>query len=143
MSGTGCLTYGYSDYEIHETSYPRRRVVGVAGRADPGCRAGQRIHYAGILYNSDPTCHQIGDTFYLYCSHDQSTRIFTKGSYPTMFDYHCYSTTNFKDWVDHGSIINSFDGVWDGTPGPLWDGDAGIAANGKILRLFPFRQRPV
>ena len=96
----------------------------------------------GYLYNSDPTCHQIGDTFYLYCSHDQSTRNFTRGSYPTMFDYHCYTTTNFKDWVDHGSIINSFDGVWDGVPGPLWDGDAGIAANGKYYGYFPFDNGP-
>src|SRR5260370_38023126 len=55
-----------------------------------------------------------------------------------MYAYHALSTTDFDRWVDHGSILTSRDVSWN-TGGALWDGDAGIPANGKFYAYAPFR----
>jgi hypothetical protein len=95
----------------------------------------------GYLYNSDPTCHTIGDRFWIFVSHDQVTEQFRVGDYNSMFDYHALSTTDFATWVDHGSIINRHDAKWIPTHSgmkALWDGDAGIEVGGKFYGYFPF-----
>lgn len=98
----------------------------------------------GYLFNSDPDCHVINGRFYIFTSHDQTSEKFIKGTgWETMFDYHCMSTTDFIHWVDHGSILNIHDAVWatsneDWVTGKeVWDGDAGIYANGKYYAYIP------
>ena len=92
------------------------------------------------LFNSDPTCREIDDRFYLFTTQDpfttqlQTDNKFFKG----MYAYHALSTTDFDHWVDHGSILTSRDVSWN-TGAALWDGDAGIPANGKFYAYAPFR----
>ena len=55
-----------------------------------------------------------------------------------MFAYHAFSTTDFDHWVDHGSILTGRDVNWNAGQA-LWDGDAGIPANGRFYAYAPFR----
>jgi arabinoxylan arabinofuranohydrolase len=100
----------------------------------------QKLVTPGYLFNSDPTCREIDGRFYLFTTQDpfttelQTDNRFFKG----MYAYHALSTTDFDNWVDHGSILTSRDVTWN-TGAALWDGDAGIPANGKFYAYAPFR----
>ena len=97
----------------------------------------------GYLYNADPTCREINGRFYLFTTHDPFTVQFETDNekFKGMYDYHAYSTTDFDHWVDHGSILNTHDAGWhQGTA--IWDGDAGIPANGRYYAYIPFRVNP-
>jgi arabinoxylan arabinofuranohydrolase len=102
--------------------------------------AAQKLITPGYLFNSDPSCRQIGDTFYLFTTQDPFTVDFERGNYfyKGMYAYHEFTTTDFDHWVDHGSILTGRDVTWN-TGGALWDGDAGIAANGRYYAYAPFR----
>jgi hypothetical protein len=94
----------------------------------------------GYQFNSDPTCRELNGQFYLFTTHDPFTVQFATFNdfYMGMYDFHAYSTTDFDHWVDHGSILSTHDLAWPaGTA--LWDGDAGIAANGKFYAYAPVR----
>lgn len=101
---------------------------------------GQKLVTPGYLFNSDPTCREIDGQFYLFTTQDpfttelQTDNKFFKG----MYAYHALSTTDFDHWTDHGSILTSRDVSWN-TGAALWDGDAGIPANGKFYAYAPFR----
>jgi arabinoxylan arabinofuranohydrolase len=100
----------------------------------------QKLVTPGYLFNSDPTCREIDGKFYLFTTQDpfttqlQTDNKFFKG----MYAYHTLSTTDFDHWTDHGSILTSRDISWN-TGAALWDGDAGIPANGKFYAYAPFR----
>ena len=100
----------------------------------------QKLITPGYLFNSDPTCRQIGNTFYLFTTQDPFTVEFQRNNafYKGMYAYHEFTTTDFDHWVDHGSILTSRDVTWN-TGGALWDGDAGIPANGRFYAYAPFR----
>ncbi|MFZ1942177.1 MAG: family 43 glycosylhydrolase [Acidobacteriaceae bacterium] len=100
----------------------------------------QKLITPGYLFNSDPTCGQIGDTFYLFTTQDPFTVEFIRENafYKGMYAFHEFTTTDFDHWVDHGSILTSRDVTWN-TGGALWDGDAGIPANGRFYAYAPFR----
>ena len=95
------------------------------------------------FFTSDPAAHVINGQVYLYTTHDPITVTNTKtvGNYEGMYDYHCLTTTNFVDWVDHGSYLNVDDipanekETYCWTHG-AWDGDAGVYANGKYYTYF-------
>lgn len=90
------------------------------------------------LFNSDPTLHVIGDELWLFTSHDQTSAQFCKGKgWGTMYDYHALSTKDFRTWVDHGSAFSIHDVAWP-EANSVWDGDAGIAANGRFYAYAPF-----
>jgi hypothetical protein len=55
-----------------------------------------------------------------------------------MYAYHAFSTKDFDHWVDHGSVLTGRDVSWN-AGGALWDGDAGIPANGQFYAYAPFR----
>ena len=101
---------------------------------------GQKLVTPGYLFNSDPTCREIDGRFYLFTTQDpftttlQTDNRFFKG----MYAYHALSTTDFDHWTDYGSILTSRDVTWN-TGAALWDGDAGIPANGKFYAYAPFR----
>ena len=94
----------------------------------------------GYLFNSDPTCRQIGDTFYLFTTQDPFTVEFQRDNsfFKGMYAYHAFTTTDFDHWVDHGSILTGRDVSWNAGQA-LWDGDAGIPANGQFYAYAPFR----
>lgn len=100
----------------------------------------QKLVTPGYLFNSDPTCRQIGDTFYLFTTQDPFTVEFQRDNsfFRGMYAYHAFSTTDFDRWVDHGSILTGRDVDWNGGQA-LWDGDVGIPANGSFYAYAPFR----
>lgn len=59
------------------------------------------------IYTPDPAPMVYNDTFYFYTGHDADN-----SSYFTMVDWHCYSTTDMKNWVDHGEILSYEDFDW-------------------------------
>ena len=100
----------------------------------------QKLVTPGYLFNSDPTCHQINGQFYLFTTQDPFTTqlILPNEFYKGMFAYHALSTSDFDHWVDHGSVLTGRDAAWN-SGGALWDGDAGIFANGQYYAYAPFR----
>jgi len=100
----------------------------------------QKLITPGYLFNSDPTCREIDGQFYLFTTQDPFTvQLQTDNRYfKGMYAYHALSTTDFDHWVDHGSILTSRDVAWS-AGAALWDGDAGIPANGKFYAYAPFR----
>ncbi len=104
--------------------------------------AGQQLITPGYLFNADPTCREINGRFYVFTTHDQSTVNFQgpEDFWHNMFDYHAYSTTDFKSWIDHGSALSIHDAKW-ATDFSVWDGDIGIPANGKYYAYVPFRSK--
>ena len=54
-------------------------------------------------YTADPAPMVVGDTLYVYTSHDEDELI--DGFY-TMFEWCCYSTTDMVNWTDHGVVFS-------------------------------------
>lgn len=60
--------------------------------------------FTGTLYTADPSAHVWADgRLYVYASHDMEP---TEGC-DRMDRYHIFSTTDMKNWTDHGEIMNS------------------------------------
>lgn len=60
--------------------------------------------FTGTLYTADPSAHVWADgRLYVYASHDMEP---TEGC-DRMDRYHVFSTTDMKNWTDHGEIMNS------------------------------------
>ncbi len=93
----------------------------------------------GYLYNSDPTMHVIDGRLWLFATQDPFSEKFTIPSqWSQMCHYHALSTDDFQTWVDHGAIFNIGDMSW-AAGRSIWDGDAGIAANGKFYAYAPIK----
>lgn len=103
----------------------------------------QKLITPGYQFNSDPTCRELDGRFYLFTTHDPYTVQFEtdNSGFAGMYDFHAYSTTDFDHWVDHGSILSTHDAHWH-AGSAIWDGDAGIPANGKYYAYAPFRVNP-
>lgn len=65
-------------------------------------------------YTPDPAPMVYNDTFYFYTGHDADG-----ASYFTMTDWRCYSTTDMKNWVDHGAVLSYTDFEW-ADPDSCW-----------------------
>jgi hypothetical protein len=104
------------------------------------CAAAQKLVTPGYLFNSDPTCREIDGSFYLFTTQDPfTTELQIRNDfYKGMYAFRALSTTDFDNWTDHGSILTSRAVSWS-TGYALWDGDAGIPANGKYYAYAPFR----
>jgi hypothetical protein len=100
----------------------------------------QKLVTPGYLFNSDPTCRELNGNFYLFTTQDPFTVQAERKNtyYKGMFAFHALSTTDFDHWTDHGSILNTRDVTWN-TGNALWDGDAGIPANGQFYSYAPYR----
>ena len=70
-----------------------------------------------ILYGGDPSILVDGDKVYAYVGHDTST---TESYY--MPDWHCYSSTNMKDWKYEGEILSSSEISWAQDKSSSWAG---------------------
>lgn len=53
------------------------------------------------VFLADPSAHVFGDRLYAYVSYDQP---FTN-THDSMVSYHCVSTDDMVNWVDHGQIL--------------------------------------
>ena len=62
-------------------------------------------------YTADPAPLVVGDTLYLYTTHDE-LRETKYDDWSYMNDWRCYSTTDMINWTDHGQVLHahSFDG---------------------------------
>ena len=58
-------------------------------------------------FQADPTARVFGDTMWIYPSHDVAG---SKGW--DMVDWHCFSSTDLKNWTDHGVIFGLKDLTW-------------------------------
>lgn len=76
-------------------------------------------------YTPDPAPMVSGDTFYFYTGHDADG-----ASYYTMTDWRCYSTTDMKNWVDHGAVLSYTDFEW-ADPDSCWAAQC-VERNGKF-----------
>lgn len=61
------------------------------------------------MYTADPAPLVVGDTLYLYVTHDEDELV--DGFY-TMYDWHCYSTKDMVNWTDHGVVFSLDDISW-------------------------------
>src|ERR1035441_7124373 len=100
----------------------------------------QKLVTPGYLFNDDPTCRELNGKFYLFTTQDPFTVQFERKNefYKGMYAFRALTTTDFDHWTDHGSIVTQRDVTWN-SGAALWDGDAGIPANGKYYAYAPFR----
>ncbi len=109
----------------------------------PASAWAQKLVTPGYLFNDDPTCRELNGRFYLFTTQDPFTVQFERENefYKGMYAFRALSTTDFDHWTDHGSIVTGRDVTWN-IGQALWDGDAGIPANGKFYSYAPFRINP-
>ena len=81
------------------------------------------------MYTADPSARIFNDTLFVYPSHDQDTAKFFD-----MIDYHVFSTTDMKNWTDHGVALTLDDISW--AKEFAWAPDC-IEKDGKYYLYFP------
>ena len=59
------------------------------------------------IYTADPSARVFNDTLYVYPSHDEDT-----ATWFSMQDWHVFSTTDMKNWTDHGVVFSLDDISW-------------------------------
>ena len=83
------------------------------------------------IYTADPAPLVVGDTLYLYTTHDEDELI--DGFY-TMFEWCCYSTKDMVNWTDHGVVFSKDDIAW--AEDRAWAPQA-VERNGKYYLYCP------
>lgn len=76
-------------------------------------------------FTPDPAPMVYNDTFYFYTGHDADN-----ASYYTMTDWQCFSTTDMKNWTNHGSVLSYTDFEW-AEPDSCWAAQC-VERNGKF-----------
>lgn len=87
------------------------------------------------IYTADPAPMVVGDTLYLYTSHDEDELV--NGFY-TMRDWRCYSTQDMVNWKDHGVVFSLDDIVW--ADDRAWAPQA-VERNGKFYLYCPVHRK--
>lgn len=87
------------------------------------------------IYTADPAPMVLGDTLYLYTTHDEDELI---NNFYTMFDWRCYSTKDMVNWEDHGVIFSLDDIAW--AEDRAWAPQA-IGRNGKFYLYCPVHKK--
>lgn len=87
-------------------------------------------------YTADPSARVFGDTLWLYPSHDKDD-----ATTFSMEDYHAYSTTDMRQWSDHGVVFNPLtQTTW--AKSAAWAPDC-ICRNGKYYLYYPTDKRHI
>lgn len=84
------------------------------------------------MYTADPSARVFNDTLYVYPSHDQDT-----ATWFSMTDWHVFSTTDMKNWKDHGVALSLSNVKW--AKRYAWAPDCAFY-NGKYFFYFPTDQ---
>lgn len=84
------------------------------------------------MYTADPSARVFNDTLYIYPSHDQDT-----ATWFSMVDWHVFSTTDMKNWKDHGVALSLKDIKW--AKRYAWAPDCAFY-NGKYYFYYPTDQ---
>jgi len=80
-------------------------------------------------YSADPSAHVFNDRMYVYASHDRNdAREFD------MIDYHVYSSSDLRNWRDHGIAFRLADSTW--AKSHLWAPDCAYK-NGNYYLYYP------
>ncbi|MEL7117825.1 MAG: family 43 glycosylhydrolase [Bacteroidota bacterium] len=87
------------------------------------------------MYTADPSARVFNDTLYVYPSHDEDN-----ANWFNMKDWHVFSTTDMKNWTDHGIAFSLDDISWADTM--AWAPDC-IARNGKYYFYYPVEQSKI
>lgn len=87
------------------------------------------------MYTADPSARVFNDTLYVYPSHDEDT-----ATDFSMRDWHVFSTTDMKNWTDHGVIFSLNDISW--ADKQAWAPDC-IERNGKYYFYYPVEQAKI
>lgn len=90
------------------------------------------------MFTADPSARVFNGRLYVYASHDISPA----SNCGRMDQYHIFSTSDMKQWVDHGEILAAKDVPW-GRPegGYMWAPDC-IYRNGKYYFYYPHPSGP-
>lgn len=87
------------------------------------------------MYTADPSARVFNDTLYVYPSHDEDN-----AEWFDMKDWHVFSTTDMKNWTDHGKAFSLDDISWADTM--AWAPDC-IERNGKYYFYYPVEQSKI
>lgn len=91
--------------------------------------------FIGHMYTADPSARVFNDTLWVYPSHDEDT-----ATWFSMVDWHVFSTTDMKNWTDHGVIFSLDDISW--SDKYAWAPDC-IEKNGKYYFYYPVEQKHI
>lgn len=83
------------------------------------------------IYTADPAPMVVGDTLYLYTTHDEDKLI---NDFYTMVDWYCFSTKDMVNWTDHGKVFSLDDISW--ADDRAWAPQC-IGRNGKYYLYCP------
>ncbi len=81
------------------------------------------------MYTADPSARVFNDTLYIYPSHDRD-----KAEWWDMDDWHVFSTTDMKNYTDHGVALSLSDLTW--AKKWAWAPDC-VFKNGKYYFYYP------
>lgn len=84
------------------------------------------------MYTADPSARVFNDTLFLYPSHDPDT-----ATWFNMVDWHVFSTTDMKNWTDHGVAFSMDEISW--AKNYAWAPDC-VFYNGKYYFYYPVEQ---
>lgn len=84
------------------------------------------------MYTADPSARVFNDTLFIYPSHDRD-----EAKWWDMEDWHVFSTTDLKNYTDHGKAISIKEISW--AKKYAWAPDC-ISKNGKYYFYFPTDQ---
>ena len=85
--------------------------------------------FVDTIFAADPAAHVFDGRMYLYVSYEEpGTNI-----YDSMVSYHCLSSDDLQNWVDHGRILNLNDVPW--ALSHMWAIDANFW-QGKYYLVF-------
>ena len=82
-----------------------------------------------LIFAADPSAHVFDGRLYLYVSYDQPYT----NTYDSMVTYHCLSTDDMVNWIDHGRILHLDQVSW--ALSHMWAIDANFY-NGKYYLTF-------
>ncbi len=81
------------------------------------------------LYTADPSARVFNDTLFIYASHDKED-----AKWFNMIDWHVFSTTDMKNWFDHGVVLSLDSLKW--ASKYAWAPDCEFY-NGKYFFYYP------
>jgi len=83
-----------------------------------------------FVFTDDMAVHVINGVVYIFPAHDSNTEYNPINNYDWQanYNYTCFTTTDFNTFVYRGDVTSASD--YRGKGG-FWDGDCGVAANGK------------
>jgi len=92
-------------------------------------------HITTDMYTADPAPLIVGDTLYLYTTHDEDV---LKNNFYTMENWYVFSTKDMVNWTNHGKIFSLDDVSW--ADDRAWAPQA-IARNDKFYLYVPVHKR--